>query len=199
MLESSAGPPRVNKILAWLSKLFLQVTGWKFEGSIPDLPKYIGILAPHTSNWDFPFILAIASAIGIKFSWFGKKEIFRWPVGGFFKSVGGIPIDRNSQQNVVQQTASMIQAREHIIVGITPEGTRSKIRYWKTGFYYIAHQAQVPIVLMYLDYARKVGGIGPVIETTGDIDADMKEIQEFYRGITARHPHKVGEIAIRPS
>lgn len=199
VLESSVALPRVNPILAWLSRLFLKMTGWKFEGSIPAIPKYVGILAPHTSNWDFPYILALASAHGIKFSWFGKKEIFRWPVGGFFKAVGGIPIDRSSQENVVQQTARMIRARDQIVLGITPEGTRSKIRYWKTGFYYIARQAQTPIVLMYLDYARKVGGIGPIIETTGDIDADMMQIQEFYRGITARHPHKVGEVAIRPS
>ena len=198
MSEARVVPPRINKILTLLSKFFLKMTRWKVEGGTPDIPKFVGILAPHTSYWDLPLILAVMYVLGVKINWFGKKEIFRWPVGGFFKWMGGMPIDRSSRQNIVQQTARMIQAHEQIIVGITPEGTRSKTRYWKTGFYYIAHEAKVPIVLAYLDYARKVGGFGPVIETTGDIEADMKVIHEFYSGITAKYPQKVGEVAIRP-
>jgi len=199
MSEARVVPLRSNKILTLLSKFFLKMMGWKVEGGVPDIPKFVGILAPHTSNWDMPLILAVMYALGIKINWFGKKEAFRWPVGGFFKWMGGIPIDRSSRQNMVHQTVRMIQAHEQIIVGITPEGTRSKTRYWRTGFYYIAHEAKVPIVVAYLDYARKVGGFGPVVKITGDIEADMKVISRFCSGIHARYPHKVGEFVIPPA
>lgn len=165
-------------------------------GSVPDLPKFVLVLAPHTSNWDLPFILAVMYGLGLKINWFGKKELFPWPIGGVFKRLGGIPIDRSSRYNVVQQTAQTIREREQIVMGIEPEGTRSQSGHWRTGFYYIANLAQVPIVFGYLDYARKVGGLGPVMHTTGNIEADMKVIREFYSGITAKYPHKVGGIIV---
>lgn len=196
MSESGIGPPRIHKIQILLGMLFLAVTGWKVVGSVPDIPKFVLVLAPHTSNWDLPFILAVMYGLGLKINWFGKKELFPWPVGSVFKWLGGIPIDRSSRQNMVQQTAQMIWEREQIVVGIAPEGTRSQSRHWSTGFYYIANLAQVPIVFGYLDYARKVGGLGPAMHTTGNIEADMKVIREFYSGITAKYPHKVGEIIV---
>lgn len=196
MSKSGIGPPRIHKIQVLLGILFLAVTGWKLAGSVPDIPKFVLILAPHTSNWDLPFILAVMYGLGLKINWFGKKELFSWPVGGVFKWLGGIPIDRSSRQKVVQQTAQTIQEREQIVMGIAPEGTRSQVGQWKTGFYYIARAAQVPIVVGYLDYAHKVGGLGPVMHTTGNIEADMKVIREFYGGITAKYPHKVGEVVV---
>lgn len=198
MRKTTVGPQKISKPQTALSKLFLKMTGWKVEGSVPDIPKFVVILAPHTSNWDLLFILAVTYVLGIKMNWFGKKEIFHWPVGSFFKWLGGISVDRGSHQNMVQQTAQTIQRHEQIIIGISPEGTRSQTGYWKTGFYYIAHEAQVPIVFAYLDYARKVGGFGSVMETTGDIEADMKIIREFYSGITAKYPHEAGKITIKP-
>ena len=99
---------------------------------------------------------------------------------------------------MVQQTAGIIQSREQMLVGIAPEGTRSNTKYWKTGFYHIAQQAQVPIVFAYLDYSRKVGGLGPIMDPTGDIEEDMKIIRQFYKGITAKHPQNFGEIVIKP-
>lgn len=196
MNESGIGPPRIRKIQTLLGILFLAVTGWKVAGSVPDLPKFVLVLAPHTSNWDLPFILAVMYGLGLKINWFGKKELFPWPIGGVFKRLGGIPIDRSSRYNVVQQTAQTIREREQIVMGIAPEGTRSQSGHWRTGFYYIANLAQVPIVFGYLDYARKVGGLGPVMHTTGNIEADMKVIREFYSGITAKYPHKVGGIIV---
>jgi 1-acyl-sn-glycerol-3-phosphate acyltransferase len=196
MSESGIGPPRIRKIQTLLGILFLAVTGWKVAGSVPDLPKFVLVLAPHTSNWDLPFILAVMYGLGLKINWFGKKELFPWPIGGVFKRLGGIPIDRSSRYNVVQQTAQTIREREQIVMGIAPEGTRSQSGHWRTGFYYIANLAQVPIVFGYLDYARKVGGLGPAMHTTGNIEADMKVIREFYSGITAKYPHKVGGIIV---
>lgn len=187
-----------NKFQKVLGSSFLKLTGWEVEGHVPEQSKYVLVLAPHTSNWDFPFILAALYTLGVRFYWFGKKEIFRWPVGGFFKWLGGIPIHRGSRQNMVRQTVENIQSREQIIVGVSPEGTRSKSKYWKTGFYHIANQAQIPIVFAFLDYDRKVGGIGPTMNPTGDIDKDMKTVHQFYSGVTAKYPHKVGKIAFKP-
>ena len=196
MSKSGIGPPRIHKIQALLGILFLAVTGWKVAGSVPDISKFVLVLAPHTSNWDLPFILAVMYGLGLKINWFGKKELFVWPIGCVFKWLGGIPIDRSFRQNVVQQTVQTIRECEQIVMGIAPEGTRSQSRHWSTGFYYIAGLAQAPIVFGYLDYARKVGGLGPVMHTTGNIEADMKVIREFYSGITAKHPQKVGKIIV---
>jgi len=198
MWKTLVRPSPANKFQKNLSLFFLRMLGWKVEGRAPDYPKYVLILAPHTSNWDLPFILAILHALGINFYWFGKKEIFRWPVGGFFKWLGGIPVIRSSRQNMVQKTVEIIQSCEEIIIGVAPEGTRSTAKYWKTGFYHIAHQAQIPIVFAFLDYGCKVGGIGPTMKPTGDIDKDMKIIRQFYSGITAKYPHQMGEIAFKP-
>ncbi|MCK4490860.1 MAG: lysophospholipid acyltransferase family protein [Anaerolineales bacterium] len=198
MKKSLLSPPTANKFQGLLGLSFLKLTGWEAVGNVPHTPKFVMLLAPHTSNWDLFLILAILYLLGIKFFWFGKKEIFQWPVGWFFKWLGGIPIDRSLQQNVVQQTAEIIQAREQIIVGISPEGTRSNTKYWKTGFYYIACQAQIPIVFAFLDYGRKAGGLGPIMNPTGDIEEDMKTIRHFYSGITAKHPHNFGNILIKP-
>ncbi|MBW1913289.1 MAG: lysophospholipid acyltransferase family protein [Deltaproteobacteria bacterium] len=193
-----ARPISANKLQRVLGSSFLKLTGWEVEGEIPNLPKYVMILAPHTSSWDLIFILAVLCAMGLKIYWFGKKEIFHWPLGCFFKWLGGIPVDRSSRHNLVQQITTIIQSQDQIIIGVSPEGTRSNSQYWKTGFYYIAHQAQIPIVFAYLDYGRKVGGLGSTMNSTGDIEEDMKTIRRFYSGITAKYPHEVGRIAIKP-
>ncbi len=195
LMASSISANRLQRVVG---SSFLRLTGWEVEGVIPNLPKYVMILAPHTSSWDLVFILATLYAVGLKIHWFGKKEIFYWPLGGFFKWLGGIPIDRGLRQSVVQQTVETIQSREQVIVGIAPEGTRNNSKYWKTGFYQIAHQAQIPIVFAFLDYGRKVGGLGPVMNPTGDVEEDMKIIRQFYSGIVAKHPQNFGNIFLKP-
>ena len=190
-------PPLANKFQSLIGLSFLKLTGWEAVGNVPDMPKFIMLLAPHTSNWDLFFILAILYALGIKFYWFGKKEIFRWPVGGLFNWLGGIPVDRSLRKNMVQQIVETIQSREQIIIGVSPEGTRSNAKYWKTGFYYIACQAQIPIVFAFLDYGRKTGGLGPILNPTGNIEEDMKTIRQFYSGITAKYPDNFGNIVLK--
>ena len=192
------GPPIANKFQRLFGLSFLRLVGWEAVGEVPDIPKYVMILAPHTSNWDLLFILAVLYSLGIKFYWFGKKEIFRWPVSGFLTWLGGIPIDRDLRKNMVQQTAGIIQSREQMVVGIAPEGTRINTKYWKTGFYQIAHQAQIPIVFTFLDYNLRIGGFGPIMNPTGDIKEDIKTIRQFYSEITAKYPENVGDIAIKP-
>lgn len=201
VVSNDLGPPKVNTFVRTLAIWFLALVGWKAKGEIELhlLPKkFVAILAPHTSNWDLIFIMGIIFALGLKFNWFGKKEAFQWPLGGIFKKLGGIPIERSTQHNMVQKTVDLVRSRENIIIGIAPEGTRSNTKYWKTGFYHIAHQASIPIVFGFLDYDRKVGGLGPMMETTGDIEEDFKEIRSYYKNIIAKHPECVGEMAIKP-
>ena len=187
-----------NSVVKKLSLFFLWVSGWKVEGHAPNNPKHVLILAPHTSNWDLFFILAVLNVLGIKLYWFGKKELFRWPIGGIFRWLGGLPVARSSRENMVKKTVEIIQSREEITLGVAPEGTRSNSKYWRTGFYHIAHQAQIPIAFAFLDYRRKVGGIGPAINPTGEMEQDMKKIRQFYTEITPKYPHQMGKIAFKP-
>ncbi len=198
-MNDKLAPPKVNILFKILAQWFIALVGWKAEGDLHLLPKkFVAIMAPHTSNWDLLFVMGTIYALGIKFNWFGKKEVFRWPLGSLFKQLGGIPIERSTRQNMVEDTVALIRSRERIIIGIAPEGTRSNANYWKTGFYRIAHQAAVPIAFGYLDYSRKAGGLGPLMETTGNIEEDLKVIRGYYKGVTAKYPELVGEVAIKP-
>lgn len=182
--------PLLGSLLRICAVLYLKLTGWKKEGQAPAHDKYIVIAAPHTSNWDFPISLALLLSFRIKPRWMGKSGMFRWPFGFFFRLLGGIPIDRSKSNNAVEQSIEAIKRRMKMVLVISPEGTRKKVAYWKTGFYYIAHGAKIPIALGFLDYKRKAGGFGQVFNTTGDIEVDMRAIQAFYMGITAKYPGK---------
>jgi len=188
--------PLLKNLLQGLSVLVLGIFGWRREGRIPDIPKYVVIAAPHTSNWDFPITLAMLFAFKLKVYWMGKHTLFRRPFRAFFRFLGGIPVDRSRSTNVVEQSVQAFGERVELAMMISPEGTRGNVSYWKTGFYHIASRAGVPIVLGFLDYARKRGGFGHVMEPTGDTDADMETIRVFYAGVTGRHPEKFNPAAI---
>ncbi|NRA28912.1 MAG: 1-acyl-sn-glycerol-3-phosphate acyltransferase, partial [Parvularculaceae bacterium] len=147
----------------------------------------------HTSNWDLPFMLGVAYKFRIRLNWMGKDSLFKPPFGWLMKALGGIPIDRSKANNVVTQMIEIYDKADQLAVAIPPEGTRSKVRVWKTGFYNIAHGAGVPIAFGFLDYDRKVGGIGGVYTTTGDYDKDIEEIKAFYAEIIAKHEAKYNE------
>lgn len=181
--------PVVNTFLRWISIVVLKLTGWKTEGEIPaDLKKCVMIAAPHTSNWDLPFTLMIAFALRAKIYWMGKEQIFKFPFRGLMMWMGGIPVDRSKANNMVQASADAITNAEQLFLIVPPEGTRSKVTYWKTGFYHIANTANVPILLGFLDYTKKTGGILGTFETTGDVEADMKAIQAIYAPISGKKP-----------
>jgi 1-acyl-sn-glycerol-3-phosphate acyltransferase len=147
------------------------------------------IAAPHTSNWDLPYTLMVAFALRLNVYWMGKQSLFKAPFRGVMLWLGGIPIQRESSNNVVEASITAIQnADGPVQLIVPPEGTRSKARYWKTGFYYIALGANVPIVMAYMDYARKESGLGPVFEPTGNIEADMVTIQAFYAPFKGKNP-----------
>ncbi len=180
--------PVVNRVLRAASVAFLRATGWTVEGSLPpEARKSVFIAAPHTSNWDLPYTLMVAFALRLNIYWMGKASIFRFPFGSVMRWLGGIAVDRSKANNLVSASAEAIrQAEGPLQLVVPPEGTRGKTRHWKTGFYFIAQEAQVPIVLAYMDYARKVSGIGPIFQPTGDVEADLAAIKRFYAPIRGR-------------
>ena len=174
--------PIVNTVLRALSLSFLKLSGWKVLGSLPeDAEKSVLIAAPHTSNWDLPYTLMVAFSLRLTPYWMGKEEIFKPPFRELMMWLGGLPVDRAKSNNMVSASVDALKAANGSLqLIVPPEGTRDKTRFWKTGFYYIAQGAQVPIVMAYLDYDKKIGGLGPIFQPTGNVDADMAAIKSFY-------------------
>jgi len=165
--------------------------GWKITSVIPPgTKKCVIAVAPHTSYWDFVIGRLAYWVMGIKANFLIKKEAFRFPFKRLLIHMGGLPVDRGRSIKMIDQVVGRFHQSESLFIVITPEGTRKPVKVWKRGFYYIASQAQVPIALGYLDYAKKEGGIGKVIIPNGDMDGQMKEIWEFYRGITPKYPER---------
>ncbi|MBI5611392.1 MAG: lysophospholipid acyltransferase family protein [Deltaproteobacteria bacterium] len=175
-------------------KALLRNGGWTLQGDLPSEPKFILVCAPHTSNWDFVVMLEIAFALDFEVHWVGKDSLFRPPFGKLARWGGGIPVVRGAGQNQSGQVAEAIRKADRMIVAIAPEGTRSKAGRWRTGFYHMAVQANVPIQLGFLDYTKKVGGFGPCIYPSGDLEADFAKIAAFYRDIQGKFPEQQGEI-----
>jgi 1-acyl-sn-glycerol-3-phosphate acyltransferase len=174
--------PIVNSLLRFFSLVFLKLAGWKVLGALPaQASKSVFIAAPHTSNWDLPYTLMVSFVLQLNVYWMGKASIFRFPFGPVMRWLGGIAVDRSKSNDLVTASAhALVTAQGALQLIVPPEGTRSKTRYWKTGFYYIALTAQVPIVMAYMDYERKVSGLGPMFIPTGDLEADMVRIKAFY-------------------
>ncbi len=173
------------------SKFILKLFGWKMVGDIPlGLQKTVLIEAPHTSNWDYLVGMLCISSKGVKVNVIIKKELFFWPLGPLLRILGGIPLDRSSHSNKVEALADLFNDYDELYLSVTPEGTRSLATNWKKGFYYIALKAKVPILLTAIDYRKKAGFIGPLIYPSGNYEVDLKQIQEFYKGMTAKFPEK---------
>ncbi len=171
-----------------IGRLFLRIGGWQLDGALPDEKRLVVIAAPHTSNWDLPLMLAVSFAMGVKVSWMGKHTIFRPPFGWFMRALGGVPIERHKRSSVVEQMVDLFGQKERLALVVAVEGTRSRRETWKSGFYHIARDAEVPVLLSFLDYANKVGGLGPAIRMTGDVNADMDVIRAFYADKPGRFP-----------
>jgi 1-acyl-sn-glycerol-3-phosphate acyltransferase len=183
----------VEKLLA---RGFLWISGWKPEGTKPLASRYVLIAAPHTSNWDLAFLLAFAAVFDVRVSWLGKHALFRPPIGWVMRRLGGIPVVRHRRGDLVAQAARSFASRQELALVVPAEGTRSRASHWKSGFYHIARTANVPIVLGYLDYARRRGGFGPAIEASGDVRGDMDLIRSFYADKVARHPSQFGDVRL---
>jgi 1-acyl-sn-glycerol-3-phosphate acyltransferase len=175
-----------RRALVWI----YHANGWKAFGDVPEPRKFVLIAAPHTSNWDFLNFIGLTEDLKFSPHFMAKKSLFRWPFRNFMLDMGGVPVDRSSNQNYVQAMIDEFSKRSEFMLTIAPEGTRGAVRKWKTGFYHIAVGANVPIVVGMMDYAKKTGGLGPAIWPTGDFKADMAKIAEHYAMVTPKHPGK---------
>jgi len=164
------------------------VAGWKIKGFPPREPKFVIIAYPHTSNWDVPFTIAICMMYRLKIYWMGKASLFKGPIGTVMKWLGGIPVNLDQSQNLVQQTIETFNRTDELVIAIAPEGNRSYVDRWKTGFYHIAAGAGVPIALGFLDFGKKEGGYLASYFPTGDVDGDIASIQAQYEGIAGKYP-----------
>lgn len=181
--------PLINTLMRGLSGVMLHLLGWRIEGGKTlTAKKYVLIGAPHTSNWDFPLTLMVCFTLRIEIYWMGKASLFPPFIGGIMRWLGGIPVDRSRHGNLVESTIHAFNESEKLVVTIPPEGTRSKVSNWKTGFYYIAYGAKVPIALGFMDYKKKRAGILGTFNPSGDIEADMPKIRARYAGITGKNP-----------
>jgi 1-acyl-sn-glycerol-3-phosphate acyltransferase len=183
-------PRRYRGALQRIGRLGMRLLGWRIDGRLPDLPQFVIIVVPHTSNWDFFVGLFCDLALDMDASWLAKHTIFRGPFGPLLKSLGGIPVVRSASHNVVDQVVAEFVRRDQLVLAITPEGTRKKVQEWKSGYWHIARAADVPIVPVGLDYARRAAVIGPPRETTESLEDDEKEFKRFFAGITPKRPDR---------
>lgn len=184
-------------MLSRLSLWILNRLGWMVHVDFPDVKKYVVIAAPHTSNWDFPLGILAAKAMNLDIQWMGKHALFRWPYGWFFRAIGGTPVYREQSLHLIQQMAELFARSERLVLALAPEGTRRKTDHWKTGFYYIARAANVPIVLCYLDHGHKQVGIGGAFYPGNDIEADFDLIRQFYKNRRGKIPENESLIKVR--
>jgi 1-acyl-sn-glycerol-3-phosphate acyltransferase len=187
-----------NPFAVRLGTSFLKLAGWTLDDRLPDDPKMVVIFAPHTTNWDFLYMLMAGYSLKLRPNWMGKKELFWGPLGWLFRKLGGIAVDRKQSKNVVEQTVEAIRQREQIILAIAPEATRSKAQYWRSGFYHIARLAEVPVHFAYIDFPSKTAGVAPGFIPSSDMDADMEIIRKFYADKRGKYPEKIGEIRFKP-
>jgi 1-acyl-sn-glycerol-3-phosphate acyltransferase len=166
----------------------MRLWGWRFVGTFPNAPRFILIVAPHTSNWDF-FVLVIAKlALGIDATWIGKDSLFRWPVRGLLTRLGGIPIDRASPHGTVRQLVARFTTHKQMVFALTPEGTRKRVEHWRSGYWHVAHDARVPIVPVGPDYALKTIFVGPPLVTSESLEEDERKLRSYFASISARRP-----------
>lgn len=176
-----------NALTRWIGDVIIKSIGWKLEGKLPNEKQIVLIGGPHTSNWDLILAMGTALSVGLKFSWMMKQEAFFWPLGPLWKALGGIPIDRKAQLDVVGQMKGYLAQNEKVWIGITPDGTRSKVERYKTGYLRIANGTKTPLFIVGIDAKRKVVVLDGLYALTGDIEADNAAIKTYietkYNGI----------------
>jgi 1-acyl-sn-glycerol-3-phosphate acyltransferase len=182
--------PILSTIFHYYAKFVMQRLGWRVDGKLPDIPKFVLVGAPHTSNWDFVLFLGVIFTLRANVRFMGKAELFRWPIGWFFRYCGGIPVERKKATGLVEQMVKASNESEQFILTIAPEGTRHQVVEWKRGFYHIAKSAGIPLVMAIVDGRHKTVHIGKVFHPTEDIEADIKSIQGFFKGIAGINPRR---------
>lgn len=179
------------------ARALLKALGWKIEGERPTHKKYVLIAAPHTSNWDFPLMILFAWAFDIRISWMGKASLFRRPFGWVMHGLGGIPIERRYTGNMVYAMAEAFGEHDELVLVVPAEGARARRDYWKSGFYYIARDAGVPVVPSYLDYGQRRGGFGPALRVGANLPKEMQALRDFYAPMQGLYPDQFGPVRLR--
>ena len=180
----------LSEIVRRFSVFMYKMGGWTAVQENPPPKKAVIIAAPHTSNWDFIYYFGLCNSLNVKSYWIGKSTLFKWPWGDMMRRLGGIPVDRSKSNNMVDAMVAEFEKRSEFLLTIPPEGTRSGVKQWRTGFYYIALKAKVPLIIGMMDYAKKSGGLGPSFMPTGDYKKDMKRLSDFYHSVTPKFPDK---------
>lgn len=175
-------PKRGGPISRAFGRALMRLIGWRTVGEIPDIPKLVAIGAPHSSNYDFIVAMGCIFSLGLNLNIMGKHTLFKWPFGGFMRWCGLIPVNRSAAHGVVGETVAALTAAERMWVGIAPEGTRNPGAHWKTGFWQIARQANMPVLPIAIDYSTRSVRFGPTFVPTADIDADMALLSRFFGG-----------------
>ena len=186
-------------ILQPIARLILKLCGWTTTGEVPDLDKVVFIAASHTSNWDGFWLIIFKVAMNVDLRFLAKHTLFWWPLSSLLRSFGAMPIDRSHTASTVQQLITVFNEEERMMLALAPEGTRKWKPYWKTGFYQIAKEAQVPIVLAYIDYPKRKMGIGITLHPSDDIEKDLAIIRDFYEPFVPRHPELRSPIEFPPA
>jgi 1-acyl-sn-glycerol-3-phosphate acyltransferase len=191
-MTASEGHPRAGggAFTRAFGRWLLGIGGWRVEGALPELPRFVICVGPHTTNWDFVVGYAAKLATGLRASWLGKHTLFRGPFGALLRWMGGIPVDRRAAHGVVEQVAARFLEHDAMVLAVTPEGTRKPVTRWKTGFYHIARIADVPVVPVGLDWDARRVRIGDPQQPTGDEVADLERLMAFFRRVRGRHPER---------
>ena len=182
--------PILGKLLHYLTDFVLRLVGWRIDGKLPNLPKYVLVGAPHTSNWDFVLFLGVIFHLQANVRFMGKAELFRGPFGWFFYWCGGVPVDRKKSQGLVEQMVQASKKSEQFILTIAPEGTRHYVSEWKMGFYHIAKSAEIPLVMAIVDGKHKAVRVGQIFYPTENMEADIKAIKGFFEGVVGINSRK---------
>lgn len=181
-----------------LSVLLLRACGFRLVGEPPPLAKCVVVFAPHTSNWDFPLLILTRAAYGVRVHYLAKHTLFQPPFGGFFRWLGGIPVERHRRRGLVGQAVRLLRERPHFWLAMAPEGTRARTDHWRTGFYRIARGADVPLVCVFVDGARRECGVCAVLTLSGDPAKDLEQLRSAYAGRGGLRPERASEVRFRP-
>ena len=181
-------PVRGNRLSKWLGRMLMHICRWHVEGEICQSPKFVVVMAPHTSWWDFTTNFGVLLALGLDASWFIATKYAKGGIGKLLGFVGAVPVERSERSDMVTQMANLFRSREKFILAIFPEGTRKPVSKWKSGFWHIAKQARVPVQLVTVDYAKRATIFGPVLETSDDMDKDILIMREYFKKVIAKRP-----------
>jgi 1-acyl-sn-glycerol-3-phosphate acyltransferase len=185
-------PPQLPRIrgqgfIRWFGATVVRLSPWRVDGEFPDLPKLVAIAAPHSSNWDAIIGISAAYAMGVRATWMGKNSLFRFGLERPLRGLGGIPTDRSNPRGAVGQMAELFKRPEPLWLFLAPEGTRKKVPKWRTGFWHIASEAGVPILLVAIDYPARRFVVGPLFYPTGDKERDLQALYDYYRQFQGKH------------